>query len=158
MTHNWPSLEAGEAQITDRAEVLWRQITKSLYDEDNRRPGLLACGPQAADVRKPSFARKSVSTAQDSRDWHQDHAASSSLGTWSLSVEDVEDAGLRAVDDSQRAPEPGEPARAPGHAYVDYRPLSKQQMKDARAKLLLAMLSRGEEPTVDIGFHGDRAA
>lgn len=158
MTRNWPSLETNEEQITDADELLWRQITKSLYDEDNRRPGLLACGPQAADVRKPSFTQRSVISAQDGRDWHQNHAASASRGTWSLSVGDVEDAGLRAVDDSRRAPEPGEPEKPPGHAFVDYRPLTRQEMKDARAKLLLAMLDRGEEPTDDIGFHDDRAA
>jgi len=158
MTPTWPTVETNEAQITNAGEVLWRQITKSLYDEDNRRPGLLACGPQAADARKPSFTRSSVISAQDSRDWHQNHSASASLGTWSLSVGDVEDAGLRAVDDSKRPPEPGEPGKPPGHAYVDYRPLTKAEMKDARAKLLLAMLGRGEESTTDIGFHGDRAA
>jgi hypothetical protein len=152
----WPALSAGEIELSDADELLWRQMTRSIWDEDKRQPGLLSCGPQAADHRKPSFSRSTKTTAQESRDWHQQNAASASLAVWSVSVGDVDDASLRAVDNGDAALEPEE-KRAPGHAFVDYRDLSKQEMKDARGNLLRAMIARREQETTDIGFTGAAA-
>ncbi len=152
----WPALPAGELELTDVDEVLWRQLTKVIWDEDLRQPGLMACGPQASDRRKPSFSQGSVVTAQAARDWHQNNAASSSYAVWSITVGDVIQAGLRAIDDSAAPLGPDE-KRAPGHAYADYQGLAKGEMKDARANLLRAMLSRGEERTTDCGFVGTAA-
>lgn len=151
------SLEAllvGEIELTNEGELLWRQLTRSLWDEDRRVPGMLACGPQAADNRKPSFSRSSKVSAQESRDWHQQNASSRSFAVWAVTVGDVQAAKLRAVDDADAPEVPGEPVRAPGHAYVDYRGLTKPEMKDAKANLLRAMLAHEEQPTMEIPFQG----
>lgn len=153
---NWPALEEGESEISDPYELLWRQMTRSIWDSDKRQPGLLSCGPQAADHRKPSFSRQVMVTAQESRDWHQKNASSPSYGVWSVSVGDIIEATLRAVDDSDAALEPGQ-VRAPGHVFADYRELTKSEMKDARGNLLRAMIARGEQSTTDIGFAGEAA-
>jgi hypothetical protein len=152
----WPALSVGELELSDADELLWRQMTRSIWDEDNRQPGLLSCGPQGSDHRKPSFSRSTKTSAQESRDWHQKNAASASLSVWAVSVGDVDAASLRTVDNCDAELEPEE-KRAPGHAYVDYRELSKQDMKTARGNLLRAMIARGEQETTDVGFAGAAA-
>ncbi len=135
---------------------MWRQMTRSIWDEANAQPGLLSCGPQGADHRKPSFSRQSRVTAQESRDWHQKNAAWASRSVWSISVSEIVEATLRAVDDADATLDPGQ-KRALGHAYADYRGLTKGEMKDARGNLLRSMIARGEQQTTDGGFAGEAA-
>jgi hypothetical protein len=94
-------------------------------------------------------------TAQESRDWHQNYARSASIGVWAVSVAEVAEADLRAVDDSDVPLPDGAPERAPGHCYVDFRGLSREAKVNARAVLLRRALARQEVETTDIGFHGD---
>lgn len=135
-------LEQLEVLLTDESEVLYRQLTEPLYDPALKRPSSHAFGPKDADHGKPSFVRSSLVSAQDSRDWHTANAAKPSLAVWGCTVGAVNGEGVRAVDD---AATPGE--KSPGHAYVDYRSLSKPETKVIRAVLLAESLKLGEYPT-----------
>jgi hypothetical protein len=137
-----PPLEEQEVHLTDGTEVLYRQLTEPLYDPAMKQPSSHAFGPKTADQGKPSFARSSVVTAQESRDWHTDNAAKPSLAVWGCTVGAVDDQEVRAVDDSGT---PG--TKSPGHAYVDYRGLSKPEEKAVRSALLAEALRLGEFPT-----------
>ena len=147
----WLELGPGEAEVALSEELLWRQMTRTIWDEDKRQPGLAAFGPANVDKKTPSFTRQFWVTAQESRDWHQQNAASPSLAVWAITTLDLDDVDLRAIDDSE-APEDPEHPRAPGHTYLDYRHTSKSEERNIRAVLLRKALSREEEPTTDIGF------
>ncbi|REK81272.1 hypothetical protein DVG80_18235 [Rhodococcus erythropolis] len=67
---------------------------------------------------------------------------------WACSIEDVDAAGTRAIDDSKTKLEPDE-QRSPGHAYVDYQHLSKAGMRTVKGLLLKAALRHKEIPTID---------
>ena len=136
-------LEELEVQLSDGAEVLYRQLTEPLYDPTLKRPSSHAFGPKDADQGRPSFARSSLVSAQDSRDWHTANAAKPSLAVWGCTVGAVQDEGTRAVDDSAT---PGD--KSPGHAYIDYRGLSGPEVKVVRAVLLAEALKLGEFPTM----------
>jgi len=146
-----PELSEGEIEVGYGPERMWRQMTKHIWDEVRMRPGTLAFQPSTADAGMPSFSRETKVTAQASRDWHQKNARSASLAVWPIATSDVEDTGLRIVDDEDAALPQGE-KRAPGHAYIDYRGTSNATRRDVRAKLLRRALQYQEEPTTDSGF------
>lgn len=150
MTHDFPDLAPCEVQLAPSDELLYRQITKHKWNEVQKVPASAAFGPVSADDGRPSFARSSAEgvTEQSSRDWHQQHARTPSLGVWAVTSAEVNEAELRSVDDSA-CPLPAQGVRAPGHCYVDYRGLTPKQVRDARAELLLRALSRKELPTSD---------
>lgn len=141
-------LEAGEVQIPAGAELLFRQVTEHQWDAQRDQPSSKAFAPASIDGGRPSFSRESVVTAQESRDWHQQHARSRSRGVWACSTAETEDVGLRAVDDSKTPLAAGE-SRAPGHAYVDYRHVSKPDERLVRSLLLARALARGKITTTD---------
>jgi hypothetical protein len=136
-------LDDREVLLEDGDEVLYRQLTEPLYDPTLKQPSSHAFGPKDADQGKPSFVRSSTVSAQESRDWHTANAAKPSLAVWGCTVGTVNGEALRAVDDSAM---PGD--KAPGHAYVDYRGLSKPEVKLVRSVLLAEALALGEFPTV----------
>lgn len=139
-------LVPGEAVVPAGDELLFRQITEHKWDSMVEVPSSTAFAPTSADHGKPSFSRSSLVTAQESRDWHRENARSPSLGVWACSTAEVAQGGTRSVDDSGVPLAPGE-VRAPGHAYVDYRHLSKGQQRVLRALLLAYALDRQEVPT-----------
>ncbi|WP_152442228.1 hypothetical protein [Rhodococcus ruber] len=144
-------LEPGEEVISDDfnpSELLWRQICDHSWDTQYGRPGMDSFGPQSSDKRRPSFSRSSIVTAQESRDWHNTNARSKSRGVWACSVEEVINAGTRAIDDSKTPLELGE-ERAPGHAFVDYRHYGRSGLKTVKGLLLKAALRRKEIQTAD---------
>lgn len=148
---DWFDLSDGEAEILLSEELLWRQMTRTIWDEEKRQPGLSAFGPSNADHKTPSFSREMMVTAQESRNWHQQNANSPSLAVWAITTLDLDDVDLRAVDDSG-APIDDDHPRAPGHAYLDYRHTTKREERNIRAVLLRKALGRSEESTIDIGF------
>lgn len=142
-------LEEGEAVIPDDSEppeLLYRQICEHIWDAQYGKPNLDAFGPQSSDKRRPSFSRSSVVRPQVSRDWHNENAKSKSMGVWACSVSEIKDASTRAIDDGATPLLPGE-KRAPGHSYVDYRHMTKPELRETKAKLLMAALGRKEIPT-----------
>lgn len=134
----------GEQLMSDGDELTYRQITKHLLDGE--KVATSAFGPVTSDRRMPSFARKSIVTAQEARDWHTENAKSPSLGVWAVTVAETVDADCYTVDDSKTPLASGE-KRAPGHCFVDYRGLSKQTEREVRTKLYWAAMARGEIPT-----------
>lgn len=143
-------LESCEKLIEASDELLYRQVTKHLWDDTTRLPSKAAFGPATSDAGRPSFARSSVNDVgeQSSRDWHQRNARSPSVGVWATSTSEVEEAKLAAIDDAA-CPVPEGANIAPGHCYVDYRDLQPREIRDARAILLLRAIQRGELPTTD---------
>lgn len=151
-TAEFVDLREGEEFIPDDAdpsELLFRQICAYMWDDQRNQPTLQAFGPQKSDERKPSFSRSTKTSAQASRNWHNENARSKSTGVWACSVGEVIEAGTRAIDDSATPISDGE-LRAPGHAFVDYRhTATKPQRKEIQAKLLMFALDRKEIQTVD---------
>lgn len=133
---------------SDPPELLYRQVCAHIWDSQYGKPNLDSFGPQGSDKRKPSFSRSSIVTAQQSRDWHNANARSKSMGVWACSVVEIQEAGTRGIDDSETPLLPGT-KRAPGHAFVDYRHMTKPQIREVKAKLLMAALGRKEIDTVD---------
>jgi len=121
-------------------ELLLRQITPHIWVNDHGIPASHAFGPSTADQGMPSYSRDSKVTPKEAFDWHNAHARSKSVGTWACSLGEVHQAGAEAIDDSGVAV--GRPV-APGHCYVDFRGLSKQERKDLRSQLLRFALNRG---------------
>ncbi len=143
-------IELGEGEsLIDPAEgdeMLFRQIPEHLYDPDAGRPASHAFGPATIDAGKPSYGRSSLTTAQESRDWHTEHARKPSIAVYAVTVEEVVSSGTYAVDDSEAPLGPDE-ARAPGHCFVSYREHDKSDRRRIRAILLRFALDRGEIPT-----------
>jgi hypothetical protein len=141
-------LSEGQSLLThDFEEVLYRQMTEHVFDVDKRVPASHAFGPSPADRFMPSYSRSTIISAQDARDWHTAAARSPSLAVFGVSAGEVVEAGTVAVDDSAVSLVDGE-VRAPAHCYVDYRGLTKPDIKLVRAVLLRRALAREEIPTV----------
>lgn len=153
--NNFETIEGCETELTSPEELLWRQVSAHNWDPAAKMPSEMAFGAASIDEGRPSFARSSKVSAQESRDWHQHHAKSRSLGVWACSVGEVRGAGSRALDDTGCPEMPGHP-RSPGHCYSDYRHLLKKEEKTARkiirGILLAAALKRGEIPTEDCSY------
>lgn len=138
-------------------ELVYRQIPAHLWDAETKKPRSYAFGPSDRDRGMPSYARSAIASAQGARDWHQIYANSDSLAVFACSTEEVANADLQAVDDSE-CPSPGDHVRCPGHCFVDYRECSKSEERRARAKLLAAALRRGEVSTVELSGRMDSLA
>jgi len=139
--------EAGEFVITDVDELVYRQITEPLMEAETWTPSSIAFAPNSFDQKKPSFARQTLTTPQDARDWHNENAKKPSLGVWACSIGEVIDAKSQTIDDSgvTRA---ANAVVAPGHCYVDYRELTKSETRLLRSTLLAKALARKELTTV----------
>lgn len=148
---DWPALGSGETEIMLSDELIWRQMTAFYWDEDRRQPSSHAFGPAPIDKRMASFTRAFHVNAQESRDWHQQNAASPSFAVWALATVETDDVDVRVVDDDGAPLKPGA-KRPPGHCFLDYRGVSKPEERNIRAVLLRHALTRGEIATTDIGF------
>lgn len=140
------SLEAGESLIDDREELLYRQILEWMVPDGAILTHVF--GPSTADQGKPSYSRSSVVSAQDARDWHNEpgNGSSKSTGVWAVSVDEVFEAETFAIDDSAAPLKDGR-TRAPGHCYIDYRQMTKADIKSVRFLLYQRAMARGEITT-----------
>lgn len=127
----------------DSDEFLWRQITPIIWHGEKGQPKTDAFGPKTADEQKPSFSRSALVTAEEAFEWHNKHANSKSLAVWACRVSDCGQIALRVIDDYSHSSKPKHVA--PGHAYVDYRGLSKKEERDKRSELLMAALDYGQQ-------------
>jgi len=128
-----------EAALTDWDELIYRQVTEYHWDAQSNTPATHAFGPSSIDKGKASYSRSSVVSAEASRMWHNQNAASHSKSVWGVSVREVIDQETRVVDDVGC---PGD--YAPGHCYVDFRHLAKTDERKVRGMLLARALARGE--------------
>ncbi|PPF77732.1 hypothetical protein [Pseudoclavibacter sp. Z016] len=138
-------LAQGESLLNDGSELCYRQITKHTLGPDGT-PAINAFGPASIDKGMPSYARASVVTPQESRDWHTYNANTPSEAVFAVSVSEVTLAQTYVVDDSALPEDPAHP-RSPGHCYVDFRSFKKPHERTVRAVLLREALKRGEIKT-----------
>jgi hypothetical protein len=117
-------LVPGEVQITDTAELLWRQCAPGHFDRRTGKPTADIFRPTDEDKGMMSVARKTKATAKGSYEHRTVTLGKRSEGTWAVSVGEVEAVGSRAVDDTANQPNPP-PAPAPGHSYIDVRHLEE---------------------------------
>ena len=118
---SWPELEAGEAEITDSSERLRRQIHPRWFRTD---------GSIKSEAFKPG--NKVASTTRDSllspEEAHSRYL-NPTVGSCFVTVAEIEDCELRAIDDSEVDEVPY------GHAYIDLRICGRSEM-DRKAKQL----------------------
>lgn len=134
----------GEQLMSTADELIFRQTTKHMFDDG--KLATTAFGPTTADKGTPSYSRSTVVTAQEARDWHTRNARTRSLGVWAVTVGEVVESERYVVDDS-KTHLPDNEKRAPGHCFVDYRGLTKQQERELRTNLYFRAIDRGEVPT-----------
>lgn len=117
---SWPPLVADEVQIDEPSETLRRQIN----------PKLLRNGVIGSDTFKPKDGKASV-TMDSVLTAHQAHDAypNDTVGSCTATIQQVDDLGLRAIDDSALLGVPH------GHAYIDLRGLGRSA-RDGMAKKL----------------------
>jgi hypothetical protein len=117
--------EDAEDVLADGNETLFRQVHPNwLVDEE---PSSQAFRPTPKDDGELSVSRGSKTTPQGAYEHHTVDLGLSSAGTWGVTVAEVEEAGLAAVDD------PSEEDAA--HAFIDFRGL-RRGPTEARAKIL----------------------
>lgn len=136
MSRGWPDLVDGEVVLTADGESLWRQAAPSYHEQDGTLSYLIF-RPMSNDNRMLSVSRETVVTAKKAHDSHVE-SGRSSLGTLAVRVGQVRDAGLRSVDDSASADDVPE-----GHAYIDFRPLTKGETNIAAEVLLRRAIANG---------------
>ena len=139
-------LRDGEQLMNNADELVFRQATKHMFDDGNLATS--AFGPTTADKGMPSRSRSRVVTAQEARDWHTRNAKSPSLGVWAITVGEVVESERYVVDVSKTHLMDGE-KQAPGHCFVVFRRLTKQQERELRTKLYFRAIDRGEVPTAE---------
>ena len=129
-------IEACESILRERSELLWRQWHPVF--EDDGVPTDQVFRPNSSDHGMLSVRRAAIMTADEAMADHV-RLGLKSIGTWSLTVQDVEAESLtRVVDDAAC---PGSPV---GHAYVDFRHMKKPEAKIAAARLKAAAMKRGQ--------------
>jgi len=144
MSATFSDLLECETELDGAGEMLFRQITDHSWDAQSGKPAAHAFGPNSADKGKPSFSRGGLTTADDSRVWHNANANSTSLAVWAVTVGEVMAEGRRTVDDSACST-----ASAPAHCYVDYRDMQKFDERLVRGLLLARALKHGPQHSRD---------
>jgi hypothetical protein len=130
----FPPLAEGETTLSDSTEVLLRSVHPSWVDQG--KPTSLAFKPTGKDAGCLSVARSTVVTPQEHFDEFTGHLGLSSDGIWGVSVDEVQSASSRAIDDQLSSSRPDPCPR--GHSYVDYRDLDTGGAIKSRARVLLA--------------------
>lgn len=125
---SWPPLVADEVQITNRSETLRRQISPKLL-----RDGVIGSDTFKPKDGKASTTMDSVLTPQQAHDGYPNDT----IGSCVFAVEEIDDSGLRAIDDSALATVPY------GHAYIDLRGLGRSARDNMAKKLKRIATSNG---------------
>ncbi|SDH37988.1 hypothetical protein [Agrococcus jejuensis] len=138
-------LGEGETLVPD-GELVLRQICGWMLQGGALQTS--AFGSSTADAGMPSYSRESVASAQDARDWHNEHAKSESIAVMGLTVAEILEEEVFVIDDTAAPLEPDE-IRAPGHCFIDYRETPKVLERSIRFRLFQKATERGLIPTVD---------
>ncbi|MDQ0241392.1 hypothetical protein [Arthrobacter bambusae] len=136
----FPQLLPGETELSspEAAEMLWRQVHPKYADSNIITEQ--AFQPTSSDPKRLSCSRESLQTAQGAYEHHTQKLELQSVGTCAVTVEEAISAGTRPVDDSE-VQEQVPPT--PGHTYLDYRGLSKDERSFARDELASFATERG---------------
>lgn len=129
-----PDLEQGELLLTDGVERLWRQVHPQFQNAGVVTSRAFAGGSD--DPQRVSTAREARCTAADAM---SDHLARGrrTVGTWAVTVGEVDGVGRRAVDDSALPDVPDD------HAYIDLRGLDDRSERRVRRDLAAQANARG---------------
>lgn len=135
---DWRPLETGEELVNDPSELAWRQIHPRFY-----QGGIIgedAFVAREDEDRKLSTSRESKVTAQAAFEHHTNTLGLQSAGVGAVTVDEVSRFGSRVVDDEaiQTADPP-----TPGHCYVDFREMSKDERAALREALAEVATERG---------------
>ncbi|WP_159048209.1 hypothetical protein [Streptomyces sp. XY511] len=131
MAADEPVLRPGEEIISNRDEKLWRQV-HPVWVQDGRVTSQLF-SPTPKDSGELSTTRSSIVSAESAHQHHTEAMGLKSVGVYSVSVSDVEDVDLLAVDDSKAE---GGDNRPPGHAFIDFKRVSSPKQIRKRASIL----------------------
>jgi hypothetical protein len=140
-------LEVLEVQLTDPTELIWRQCAPGHFDKRTGKPTDAIFSANSADLGMMSGARATKSSAAIAYKHRTDVSGKLSMGTWAVSVGEIESVKSRAVDDSAAQPTPP-PEPPPGHTYIDVRHLSgldKKERQRFRSTLLIHAVNRGRQ-------------
>ena len=96
--------------LANPSELLLRQVHPAQLLSDGALSSV-AFRPSALDAGLLSTRREHIGASQAFDDWAAHHET---VGTWAVSVDDVDKRSLHAYDDSQEADQPD------GHASVDF--------------------------------------
>lgn len=130
-------LDAHEELLDDPDELWFRHVhPDASVDRDELNQ--LAFRPNAVDAGKLSGVRSSVQTA-DAAFRARLERNSKTVGTWAVSVAEIQEVELRCIDDSAIVPDPI------GHAYVDMRDLGKERERYVRQALADRANERGRQ-------------
>lgn len=137
-------LKEGEEALVDPTELWMRQANPAFVD--GGVPSVKVFETSSRDEGMLSGARSSKTMAREAYEHRRAMGAAVgrelSVGTWGVSVDEVADAGLRAVDDSANL----DPDAPPGHAFLDYRhiaELDRPSRRAIRARVLRSAVARG---------------
>jgi hypothetical protein len=137
---SWPSLRSGELIVpSGDEELLWRQVHPTQIDDGHVRSCVFA--PTAKDEGELSVVRGSKVAAKDAFEYYTTQMGFESVGSYGITVDEVAQNGLRAIDDSAG---PSAADLPPGHAFVDFRAVpSSSKAQKIGAKLRDLAQARG---------------
>ncbi len=122
MSEQSPPLAAHEELLEEGAELLWRQVHPTFNPSREHKHCL-------------SVARAAKVDAAEAYRRHTNRGLRSG-GTWAMTVREVLDVELRAVDDS------AVPERPDEHAYVDFRVVAARRDRKIAAGVLADRAAR----------------
>ncbi|WP_133910695.1 hypothetical protein [Streptomyces sp. NBC_00582] len=131
MATDGPSLRPGENEITNQEEKLWRQVNPGWVHDGRVSSQLFR--PTPKDTGEVSVTRSSLVTPEESHRHHTEVMGYASAGVYYVDVAEVQEVGLRVVDDSQVD---DEDERPPAHAYVDFKSVQSKGDQQRRASKL----------------------
>lgn len=131
---DWPPLLHEERVLADDNLALYRQVSPS-WVVDGKITSQ-AFKPMPKDNEMLSVRQSTVMSASDAYHSHTE-LGYESMGTYQVTVGDVETAGLRAVDDSRLD------SAVLGHAYIDFRGVASRSIERAAKELRTCAMRYG---------------
>lgn len=137
MPQIWTTPALGAHELTSPDELLLRQVHPRFVDGDEITEQAFHPGSSS---KQCSCSRRNLQTPRGAYDHHTEMLGRQSAGTCAVTVAEVATAGGRAVDDS--AIQEHEPP-TPGHTYIDFEGLDKNDRSFLRDELAYAATDRG---------------
>lgn len=138
-----PELAEGEELLSDRSELWYRQALPSVV-EDRGVLNQLAFRLTDSDEGRLSGSREAKQTPQGAFEDRERINPGKTVGTWGVSVGEVNDAGRWCVDDSAIPSPDDSPFPKPkGHSYLDMRGMAKREIRNLRVVLAEHATQRG---------------
>lgn len=139
MTH---ALEPCEEELTNPDELWFRHVFPAAAD-DRGVISYLAFRLTSDDMGKLSGVRGGKQSAEAAFNERR-RVKPNTVGTWAVSVAEIQSHGLRCIDDSEC---PSDPPKPTGHSYIDMRDIvtDDQRYKNVRQELADSANDRGRQ-------------